>query len=246
MSLYKRGKVWWIRFTAANGQRIHQSTETADRTAAQELHDTLKAQHWRKAKMGERPVYVWEQAVVQWCQETADKASHTEDLKILRWFDPHLRGGRLETITREKIRQMGDLKRLQSSPATANRHLALIRAILRRAAREWGWIDQAPPVRLVPRAHPTDSLAHPRAGRTTAGGTSDPSGGHGPLQFGNGLTTGERDRVAMGTGGFDASRGVDSSRPGQRQTGDSGAVERRGIGGGAGADRSTSRRGIHL
>lgn len=150
MSLYKRGKVWWIRFTAANGQRIHQSTETADRTAAQELHDTLKAQHWREAKLGERPVYVWEQAVVQWCQETAHKASHAEDLKLLRWFDPHLRGWRLEAITRDKIRQLGDLKRLQSSPATANRHLALVRAILRRAAREWGWIDQAPPVRLYP------------------------------------------------------------------------------------------------
>ena len=43
--------------------------------------------------------------------------SLTEDLKILRWLDPLLRGWPLETITREKIRQIGDLKRLQSSPA---------------------------------------------------------------------------------------------------------------------------------
>ncbi|HKJ95403.1 MAG TPA: site-specific integrase, partial [Gammaproteobacteria bacterium] len=33
-------------------------------------------------------------------------------------------------------------------PSTANRYLALVRAILRRAASEWGWIESAPRVRL--------------------------------------------------------------------------------------------------
>ena len=91
MSLYKRGKVWWIRFTAANGQRIHQSTETADRTAAQELHDTLKAQHWREAKLDERPRYTWNDAVVQWLQEMTHKADYAKDVAKLRWLDGHLR-----------------------------------------------------------------------------------------------------------------------------------------------------------
>ncbi|MCP5197025.1 MAG: site-specific integrase [Gammaproteobacteria bacterium] len=150
MSIYKRGKTYWMRFTAANGRRIHQSTETSDRAAAQEAHDALKAQLWREARLGDRPSYIWDQAVVQWCHETSDKASHDDDLKILRWLDPHLRGLFLTDITREKIRQIGDLKRLSTRPATANRHLALIRSILRRAARVWGWIDQAPPVQLYP------------------------------------------------------------------------------------------------
>ncbi|MBE2293854.1 MAG: site-specific integrase [Phycisphaerales bacterium] len=150
MSIYKRGQVWWVRFTSPNGQRIHQSTETADRQAAQEYHDTLKAKLWRESKLGDRPSYSWEQAVVKWLGETAHKASQKEDIKLLRWLDPHLRGLALTAITREKIRQIGDIKRLAASPATANRHLALIRSILRRAAREWEWIDQAPLVRLYP------------------------------------------------------------------------------------------------
>lgn len=150
MSIYKRGQVWWVRFTSPSGQRIHQSTETADRQAAQEYHDTLKAQLWREAKLGDRPSYSWEQAVVKWLGETTHKASQKEDIKLLRWLDPHLRGLALTAITREKIRQIGDIKRLESSPATANRHLALIRSILRRAAREWEWVDQAPPIRLYP------------------------------------------------------------------------------------------------
>lgn len=41
-------------------------------------------------------------------------------------------------------------KEKESSPARANRYLALIRAILRRAAREWEWIDGAPAIKLYP------------------------------------------------------------------------------------------------
>lgn len=150
MSLYKRGKVWWIRFTAANGQRVHQSTETADRTAAQELHDTLKAQYWREVKLGERPLYLWNDAVVQWLKETAHKATHTDDISKLRWLDQHLSGRELTSLTRQDIQSIGVLKAAESSPATANRHLALIRAILIRAQRVWEWIDRVPAITLYP------------------------------------------------------------------------------------------------
>jgi len=40
----------------------------------------------------------------------------------------------------------------QSSPSTANRYLALIRAVLRKAAFEWEWIDRVPKVRLYRQA----------------------------------------------------------------------------------------------
>ncbi|MEO8627672.1 MAG: site-specific integrase [Betaproteobacteria bacterium] len=39
-----------------------------------------------------------------------------------------------------------------SKNVTANRHLALIRAILRKAEREWGWLDRAPAIRMLPEA----------------------------------------------------------------------------------------------
>jgi integrase len=150
MSLYKRGKVWWIRFTAANGKRIHQSTETADRTKAQELYDTLKAQYWREAKLGERQRHTWNDAVVQWLKETAHKATHQDDISKLRWLDTHLGGRELASITRHEIQRIGTLKAQDSSQATANRYLALIRAILRRAHREWEWLDRTPTITLYP------------------------------------------------------------------------------------------------
>lgn len=43
---------------------------------------------------------------------------------------------------------IGARKRSQASAATANRYLALIRAILRRACDEWEWIEKAPKVKL--------------------------------------------------------------------------------------------------
>lgn len=141
MSLYKRGKVWLIRYTAANGQRIHQSAETADRAQAQELYDTLKAQYWREAKLSEHPRHTSNEAVVQWLKETAHKATHQGDISKLRWLDPHLRDRELASLTRAEIQHIGALKAAENSPTTANRHLALIQAILTRAQRVWEWVD---------------------------------------------------------------------------------------------------------
>ena len=46
------------------------------------------------------------------------------------------------------IAGIGELKRKETSPATANRLLALIRSILRRAALDWEWIDKPPVIKL--------------------------------------------------------------------------------------------------
>lgn len=90
MSLYKRGKVWWARFTTPNGERIRESTGTEDRKQAQEYHDRLKAKYWEVQKLGEKPERSWQDAVVRWLDETSHKASQHDDVHHLRWLDPHL------------------------------------------------------------------------------------------------------------------------------------------------------------
>lgn len=50
------------------------------------------------------------------------------------------------------ISVIGEAKALESSKATANRYLALVRAILRRARDEWEWVDRIPKVRLYPQS----------------------------------------------------------------------------------------------
>ncbi len=59
---------------------------------------------------------------------------------------------RLDAITDELIEAIARKKAAETSKPTANRHLALIRAIPRRAWQqwEWGWIERAPKITLYP------------------------------------------------------------------------------------------------
>lgn len=148
MSLFKRGETWWVRFTAPDGRRIRQGTGTADRGQAAEYHDKLKAELWRIAKLGEKPARTWNEAAVLWLKETTHKATHEQDRAILRWLDPYLGGRLLGGITRELVTEIGEAKIREASPGTANRHLALLRAILRKARDEWEWVERIPKVRL--------------------------------------------------------------------------------------------------
>ena len=80
--------------------------------------------------------------------ETQHKASHKQDMKQVAWFQQFFRGQLLAELTREVIAEVGEIKCKETSPSTANRYLATIRAILRRAALDWEWIEKAPFIRL--------------------------------------------------------------------------------------------------
>ena len=148
MSLYKRDNTWRVDFTTASGERIRQSADTCNKLQAQELHDRLKAESWRVERLGDRRQYTWDEAAAKWLQETSHKRTHHDDVLKLRWLQQYLGGKVLSGVTRDVVAAIGARKRSQASAATANRHLALIRAILRKACDEWEWIEKAPKVKL--------------------------------------------------------------------------------------------------
>jgi integrase len=150
MSVYKRGNTWWVSFTTPDGKRVRQSTGTTNRNAAKEYEDRHKAELWRITKLGDRPRHTWKEAAVKWLSETTHKATHDQDRAILRWLDPYLGGKFLDEITRDLIVEIGESKAHEASQVTANRHLALIRAILRKCRDEWEWLERIPKVRLYP------------------------------------------------------------------------------------------------
>lgn len=150
MSLRKRGTVWWIDFVSPGGERVRRSAATGNKAQAQELHDKLKAEVWRRDKLKEAPRRTWNDAVVRWLKETSHKATHEQDKAKLRWLDNHLNGKPLDTINRAMIDGLTQAKQATgAAPATVNRTLALVRAILRRCERDWEWLDRAPAVRLL-------------------------------------------------------------------------------------------------
>jgi integrase len=51
MSIYKRGKTWWL-YISHNGEPIRRTTGTKDEATAQRIHDELKAELWSQVEMG--------------------------------------------------------------------------------------------------------------------------------------------------------------------------------------------------
>ncbi|QVL48657.1 MAG: site-specific integrase [Thiocapsa sp.] len=158
--LYRRNnsRHWWTRFTTPDGREVRRSTGTEDKKDAEEYEAKLKQDLWRVARLGEKPRRSWQEAVVQWIAETEHKASHEDDLVHLRWLDPHLKDKMLDEIDKALVDQLKVNRKTQKTKrhpkgvtnATVNRMQALLRAILRRAEREWEWLDKSPALRMLP------------------------------------------------------------------------------------------------
>ena len=165
MSLYRRkdSPHWWIEVVDPEGRRVQQSTGTADRVKAQELHDRIKVKVWDQRRLGVRAAHSWEEAVVRWLAEKSDKATLADDKSHLRWLDRHLRGRMLDEIDRNVVaditksrkqtytieRKKGPPRVINPSAATVNRTLEVLRAILRRARDDWEWLDRCPQVPML-------------------------------------------------------------------------------------------------
>jgi len=145
MALYKRNKTYWVDITH-NGKRLQRSTGTSDKLAAQELHDRLKADLWCQAINLKK---TWMEAAVRWINESSHKRTLNDDKMYLRWLDPHFSKQTLDNINREFIEKIACIKASDGvGNACINRMLALIRAILNKAANQWEWLDHAPKITL--------------------------------------------------------------------------------------------------
>ncbi|WP_292916856.1 tyrosine-type recombinase/integrase [Nitrosomonas sp.] len=100
--------------------------------------------------MGEKPEHTWDEAACKFLIETQHKATHERDKEKLRWLQQFLRNRQLHEIDRELIDHIAHAKAKDTSPSTANRYLALIRAILRKACHDWEWMEKIPKIRLFP------------------------------------------------------------------------------------------------
>ena len=149
MSLYKRNDSprWWVKISHG-GRTIQRSTGTVDKSQAQEYHDKLKVSLWEQQRLGIKPRRAWKEAVVRWLVETSDKATHQEDVNMLRWLDPLLGPLMLDEITLDVIDAVKAEKLKTAGKSTVNRYLGLIRAILRRARDDWEWTDKTPKVKM--------------------------------------------------------------------------------------------------
>jgi len=162
MSLFKRSSSpnWYYKlYPPGGGQALQGSTGTQDKTKAQEFHDRMKADLWDQARLGHKPRYTWNDAVVRYVSEREGLSSVETSKTHLRWLDQHLSGVQLADIDRNRIDAIAHAKRMEPrvvqtrkgpkklgrnvSAGTVNRVIGVLKAVLN-AAVEWEWIDRSP------------------------------------------------------------------------------------------------------
>ena len=153
MTLYKRkdSPYYWVKFSPIKGElkALMQSTCTANKRQAQQYDDKLQGERWEQDKLGVKPRRSWDDAAAKFLEETSHKRTHEWDKSMLRWFHPHLGGKDLVEINRALLDQVRAVRANGMAPATANRYMALVRTILRRACIEWEWLDRVPKVGMM-------------------------------------------------------------------------------------------------
>lgn len=175
MSLFRRGEIWYASYSLPGGKRIKESLGTTDKRQAQELHDKRKAELWRVDRLGDFPDVTFEEACLRWIEEKSDKKSLDTDKGRMGFWLEHFEGVRLKDITEARIysavSRMHNRSNLEiwkarveaarkkgkpdpvyvAKPVTTStkaKHLALMKAILRAAERDWKWLEKAPVIKI--------------------------------------------------------------------------------------------------
>lgn len=136
----KDGRLF-VDFYDPSGRRIREVVETRDRREAKEYHDRIKAELWKAQRLGHKPRVPFATAAARWLKE-AQKASIRNDILHIRFWRGHFTY--LDEITREKA----DLAVAHMGNGNANRYMATLRSILRKAEGEWNLIEKAPTLRF--------------------------------------------------------------------------------------------------
>lgn len=136
MSLYKRkdSDIWWVNIRHA-GRRVRRSTGTADRAAAQKLHNQIQVELWALVPIVDERI--WSDAVDLWTQ--AKPRSDQEIYSLLK-FSKSFPDRGLSAVTRESVHEALSFC---VAASTYKRYRAIVSSILHLAHKQ-GWLKTLP------------------------------------------------------------------------------------------------------
>jgi integrase len=159
MKVDLRGTVYWYDFSI-RGQRFRGSCFTGNEDMAKRVLAQRYEEAWKEIQLGEKPRKTWVEAKDKWLGEHEHKRSQRDDVRYaefwtkafnklgLKYLDEitpdDVADIRDDEVGRPKIKREGFI-----TPATVNRHLSFLRAVINAAAREWLWISVAPKYKLL-------------------------------------------------------------------------------------------------
>lgn len=150
--LYQRpdSRYWWIDAVLPDGQHVRRSAKTENREEAEAYLTKLRHEAFQAKFFGAKPKRTWQEAVVRYLTAKAHLRSIEDVRRFCRSLDPYLAQLTLDQINGDVVWGVTQgLLAKGNKPATVNRHLAVIRGLLRMAQDEWQWIDNAPRIRLL-------------------------------------------------------------------------------------------------
>lgn len=159
MKVDLRGSVYWYDFSI-RGKRFRNSCFTGDEDMAKRVLAQRYEEAWKEIQLGERPRKTWVEAKDKWLGEHEHKRSRRDDVRYAEfWTKAFNKLGLqyLDQITPDDVAdirddEVGRPKKNREgfiTPATVNRHLSFLRAVINAAAREWMWIQVAPKYKLL-------------------------------------------------------------------------------------------------
>lgn len=161
--LYKRrradgtfGKTWWTRFIIRK-REIRVSCGTSSKSLAEEFERRLREQIWRETELGEI-LHTWGEAKEQWLIDKAHKKSLVRDTEAFEIFEELRVDGDsvicddtvLADIDETLVLKIETALKPGRKAKTVTRLLAVLRGVLRRAAKKWKWIASAPEFEPTP------------------------------------------------------------------------------------------------
>ena len=151
--LYRRkdSPYWWVDVVLPDGRRVCKSTRLKILEDAEEFLVRLKAEAYEAARTGIPAEHNWQEAVVQYLEDSVDKRSLDDDKANLLKLDPYLRGLRLRDLNMSALRPFVQDRKQKDGVAngTINRALEIVRRILYLARDDWGWITRVPKIRML-------------------------------------------------------------------------------------------------
>lgn len=163
MKLFKRGNVWWGRWSA-DGKPVRISSHTADEKLAKQYLSQKYSESFREEVLGDLPRKTWAQASERYLDEHEHLKTYDAYERHSKWWTAEFKTRKLVWLDQltpdviKKIRdeefnrpkQRGGGKR---GPADVNRKIAYLRAVMNAAYDEYRWFGDkasAPLYRFIP------------------------------------------------------------------------------------------------
>lgn len=147
----KDSPYWWVDAVLPDGRRVRKSTRLVRLEDAEAYLIRLKKEALDFHRAGVVGDKGWQEAVVRYLRENADKRSLVDDQFHLKQLHPYLGEKWLSEICMDTLWPFIEDRRDRDkvTNATINRALEIVRRILNLAYHEWRWLERVPRVRML-------------------------------------------------------------------------------------------------